>query len=313
MKIRVYAPVIIPTLCRYEHFKRCVESLRKCSGAEHTKLIIGLDYPLRDSHKAGYGKICEYIPSISGFQEVIVHKREHNYGSGENAKALYEYVYSFSDRCIYSEDDNEFSPNFLEYVNKGLEKYKSDPRIMGICGFRYLFDMKKIKGNAFPCYGFSAWGCGLWRDKVPVYKKNGVAPFIDSILDSWRISMRIFVEYPTWLNACMTMKLKNRSYGDFLRALECVLYDRVSIFPAISKVRNWGNDGSGVNCHRVISEFESQSIDETDSFEYGEEVLEQPPIHLSAYMKVNLMKRGAILFRYVWYRLIGKDLFKETN
>ena len=32
----LYAPVVIPTLCRYEHFKACLESLSLCTGAENT-------------------------------------------------------------------------------------------------------------------------------------------------------------------------------------------------------------------------------------------------------------------------------------
>lgn len=40
-----FAPVIIPTLCRYEHFKECLESLSRCTWAEKTEVYIGLDYP----------------------------------------------------------------------------------------------------------------------------------------------------------------------------------------------------------------------------------------------------------------------------
>ena len=39
------APVIIPTLCRYDHFKRLMESLNKCTWADKTDVYIGLDYP----------------------------------------------------------------------------------------------------------------------------------------------------------------------------------------------------------------------------------------------------------------------------
>lgn len=45
VKITHYAPVIIPTLNRYVHLKRCVDSLAKCTHAPDTELIIGLDYP----------------------------------------------------------------------------------------------------------------------------------------------------------------------------------------------------------------------------------------------------------------------------
>ena len=56
-----YAPVIIPTLCRYEHFVRCVESLKKNTWAKYTDIYIGLDYPKKDSHREGYLKIKEYL------------------------------------------------------------------------------------------------------------------------------------------------------------------------------------------------------------------------------------------------------------
>lgn len=40
----IYAPVMIPTLCRYEHFKECLESLSLCKGADMTEVFcrIGL-------------------------------------------------------------------------------------------------------------------------------------------------------------------------------------------------------------------------------------------------------------------------------
>lgn len=309
MKIKEYAPVIIPTLCRYEHFVRCVESLRRCSGAEHTTLIIGLDYPLYDSHKIGYDQICKYIPTIYGFKEVIVHKREYNYGPSKNIKALYAYVYSISDRCIYSEDDNEFSPNFLEYINKGLELYKDNPHIVGISGYNYIFIKNDMNNDAYPCVGFSAWGCGLWRDKHMRYEDIGADMFVKSILNSWKKSFRIFKSYPTWLNACLTMFFHHRQFGDHLMALECLLYNKVTIYPRVSKVRNWGNDGTGVNCKKNIYDFQTQQIDDKYSFEYNKDVLQQPPIHIASYMKVSFIKRVVVLLRYVWYRMTGKDLF----
>ena len=57
----IYAPVIIPTLCRYEHFVRCVESLRKNTWAQYTDVYIGLDYPAKESHREGYEKIKDYL------------------------------------------------------------------------------------------------------------------------------------------------------------------------------------------------------------------------------------------------------------
>ena len=58
-------------------------------------------------------------------KKIVVFEREYNYGvKGENnnISALIKYVSTYYDRWIFSEDDNVFSPNFLVYINKGLEK-----------------------------------------------------------------------------------------------------------------------------------------------------------------------------------------------
>ena len=45
-----YTPILIPTLNRYNHLKRCVESLAKCTHADKTDLYIALDYPLKEEN-----------------------------------------------------------------------------------------------------------------------------------------------------------------------------------------------------------------------------------------------------------------------
>ena len=57
----VYAPILIPTLCRDEHFIRCIESLKKNSWAEYTDVYVALDFPAKESHWDGYKKICTYL------------------------------------------------------------------------------------------------------------------------------------------------------------------------------------------------------------------------------------------------------------
>ena len=40
-----YYPIVIPTLNRYEHFKKCVESLARNTHADKTELIVGVRLP----------------------------------------------------------------------------------------------------------------------------------------------------------------------------------------------------------------------------------------------------------------------------
>ena len=61
MEIKQYAPVWIPTLNRFEHFKRCLESLERCTGADKTDVYVGLDYPPSDKYVEGWKKIDAYL------------------------------------------------------------------------------------------------------------------------------------------------------------------------------------------------------------------------------------------------------------
>lgn len=149
----IYAPVAIPTLCRFEHFKACIESLSRCTWAEHTEVFVGLDYPAKESHWEGYRKINDYLDHAGdmGFKKLHVIKRDPNYGLdyvkrdpnqiGNTAALVKEIAQSFS--CyIYSEDDNVFSPNFLEYIDKGLEKFKDDDKVVAVVGYCHPYAFK---------------------------------------------------------------------------------------------------------------------------------------------------------------------------
>lgn len=122
-KAMVYAPVIIPTLCRDKHFIRCMESLRRNPWAKYTEVYVGLDYPAKEEHWAGYKVIDEYLNgSFPEFREVHVFRREKNVGAAGNSNMLRAEVYKKFDRYIYLEDDLEASPNFLEYIDKSLKE-----------------------------------------------------------------------------------------------------------------------------------------------------------------------------------------------
>ena len=109
-------PVIVTTLCRYEHFVRCIESLKSNSLAGQTDLYIGLDYPFKEAHWDGYKRISAYLDDLTGFKTVNVIKHDSNVGSSANYHSVLDVVLKKYDRFIYTEDDNEFSPCFLEYT-----------------------------------------------------------------------------------------------------------------------------------------------------------------------------------------------------
>lgn len=242
-----FAPVLIPTLNRAVHFKRCIESLSECVDADKTDIFIFLDYPLKATHCQGYEIIKDYLPGIKGFKTVNVIEREKNYGAVDNFFKSMQYVFERYDRLIFSEDDNVFAPSFLKFINKGLDVYEERQDIFSITGYNHPVPIPEwYKHDAYLITAFSAWGVGLWRDK---WDK------IDWSLDSYKIMLSqpdnfkiLNKDYQKYLPQLLRIRDTGVITADgflFLYLLHNKMY---SIYPTKTRVRNQGHDGSGEHC-----------------------------------------------------------------
>ena len=307
-----YSPVIIPTLNRYEHYKRCVESLERCKGAKNTELYIGLDYPPTKKYKEGWKKIVKYLEAkqdINGFKSLYILRRKENLGAVKNIEELKNFISEKFDRYIFSEDDNEFSPNFLVYVNEGLARFESNKNIYAICGYNYPIDMCNYENNYYLSQEFSAWGVGHWvkKDNIVnrVIKREGylkefckLQPISAFLKDGGRLLP--FIRY---INS------------DYLGDVYITTYIRSNnmycVFPTVSTVRNWGHDGTGVNCGQmdITKCYEGQNIQDSDSFVFDENVNPHPPLSV----RDTLIKFRSTKFRTKIKNLLLLLAYKVQN
>ena len=307
-EIKVYAPVLIPTLCRYETLTKCIDSLRQCTGAEQTELYVALDHPLKEHHWDGYRKICNYLDNVKGFKAVHILKREKNYGVNKNAKDLISQVSSLHDRYIFTEDDNVFSPNYLEYINKGLEKYREAPNVIAICGFNYPFSyIQKINGydyNAFPITAYTAWGVGRWTGKNHTHFVNSEKA--REIIFSWKTVKSLWKQDMHATIHRLLFRYKN-AYSDLMYHLYCVMERKYAIFPAVSKVRNLGFEGNATNC-RPNPIYATQKIDTEKHFEYDEFEIKNYPAIDTVHKRMfgrSFMVRRLCELEYLMFRMTG--------
>ena len=241
-----YAPVLISVLDRDVHFKRCIKSLSNCTHAEKTHLYIALDAPFANKHIKGYNKVLEFIPKIKGFKEVTLFKREINMGSSPNQFKAMDDIFKKYDRLIFTEDDNEFSPNFLDFVNQGLELFKDRRDIFSVSGHKYLVDIPSdYTENYYVWPGFDAWGVGIWRDKWNRVDFNASRVKKSQSITKYFTLNKLADHY---LSAFYKLKKKGILSDDFAASFFIIDNKMYSIFPTISKVRNFGHDGSGENC-----------------------------------------------------------------
>ncbi len=260
-----YYPVFIPTLNRYTHFRRCVESLARNTHADKTELVIGLDYPPSKKYEEGYFKIKEYISSITGFKKVTVFERQKNLGPVNNFTALKDYVFNYYDAVICTEDDNEFSPCFLDFMNKALNNFGMNPRISSVSGYLSQNFMGKIGCKVMLSYDNNAWGIGLWKSKEQIYDSYSDEDFKKIIL-STRLSYKIFSVCPGILSMLIEMVKKRQSWGDVKRSVLNIVNGTYQLRPSFSLSRNTGYDGTGIHCGTSdVDDLAHQTISE-DSF-----------------------------------------------
>lgn len=280
----ICAPVMITACNRYEHLERCIASLKKNGCAKDTELYISVDYPWEERYVEDWKKVCTYLKKpIEGFKQVTIYYQEKNLGFYENKTFLYEKVFERHDRVIFTEDDNEFSPNFLEYINKGLVRYEKDPNVFAICGYGYDYHFNSKGDNVIALTNCCVWGCGFWREKerimlaqmrLSVWKKKARNPLLMAGLYHKR--KRLFSRMlGVLLTEDQPEVIESR---DISRGVVMALNGWYSVNPVLSKVRNWGWDGTGMNImgsREKQEEYETQKIDEEPHFEYFDSKLQK--------------------------------------
>lgn len=269
MEIKRFAPVLIPTLCRYKHLKRCIDSLARNTHASKTILYIALDAPAKEEHKNGYNKIVEYLNKISGFKKVFVIKRHKNFGVTRNTYESIDSLFKKYDRIIFSEDDNYFSPNFLDYINKGLQIFKNRKDIFAICGYNFPVEIPSgYHSNFFLFKGCPNWGVGWWKSKY--YKVDLSLNSVEKYLGSLRNMLKIKKEASYLLPHLFDITTKNIIAADSIFSMNLVKNSMFCVLPTISKVRNYGYDGSGAHAGNDNKSFlANQNIDDTKIFNFS--------------------------------------------
>jgi hypothetical protein len=218
---------------------------------------VALDYPPKDKwdkYAPGWEKNRDWLHSVGnmGFKKLHLIERTENYGAWNkkvnNAGALAIEVRKNHAYYILTEDDNVFSPCFLEYMNKGIEKFKDDESVMALCGYSYPYPIRYEKNTFYrQSTDFSAWGCLIFKDHYPQQVNYRDMRKFFSI----RTCCDLYKKYGTrrlaaYLRSCEKME-GYINMIDVNMSLLGSLFGKDFIMPTVSLVRNIGADGSGVN------------------------------------------------------------------
>lgn len=332
-----YAAVLIPTLCRIEHLKRCIESLLNCSLAKHTDLYIGIDYPPEEKYINGWKKVTEYVDNeLTGFGNIYVFKHERNLGAEGNALFVLDKAKEKHNRFVFTEDDNEFASDYLEYCNTLLERFENDEDIIAISGFNYPISVShqydKVYSNDvyFAAFGFASWFTKFDKmfDELTVEWLRNIynnRHYMKSLLHRAPNQYCNFVKgmlgYTTPIERNDNIWKSDMVYGVYMYST-----GKKMLFPIVSKVRNWGYDGSGDNCDKMDFDCEReithrnldvgcQKLDGKANYTFdgfvGEEDNKQLLSAVDAYFNIPIKEVVRTQIAYVVSRIVGVEVIRK--
>lgn len=310
-----FAPVIIPTLNRFEHFKICLESLERCKEAVHTDVFVGLDYPPTDKYIDGWKRIDAYLREkerANGFSHLYIKRHEKNIGAVQNFAALRKEVVSYG-FFIFTEDDNEFSPCFLTYMNQNLRLYKDDKSIFRVCGYLPLTYNFKTNYTQFKANRHIAWGIGEWVEKYNDFSIYFESNNLNCLIKDKKVQ-NFFEDnkLESILVSLLSMSKNNIILEDYIVAAYLVYKNMRCILPTKSMVRNHGLDGSGLHSG-YSSEYIKQEIQDDQDYQMNEAPIDftnsfEQKIRVSRRSKRRGLKSLIYAFKWYIYKYFGLQL-----
>ena len=243
------APIALFVYNRPEHTEQAINALRDNDLASKSDLFIFADGAKNEADAAAVVEVRRLVHSTEGFRSVTIIARERNFGLSKSIVSGVSQLCDEYGRAIVMEDDVVTAPDFLEFINRGLDRYQDNTRVFSVGGFNLPIRVpSSYPYDAFFSYRFLCWGWGTWKNR---WEKA-----------DWSVS-----DYPKFIanreqqkrfdrgGNDLTLMLGRHMAGkidswDTVWAYTHSKQDALAVLPVVSKSYNVGFDGSGVHCRR---------------------------------------------------------------
>ncbi len=254
MSEKITAPVAVFGYNRADKLKKCIKMLEKCELAGETDLFIFADGPKSEKGAAAVEEVHKWVSEYKADSDVGngVFKSVHTIIKEKNAGLANSIIGGVTElidkygRVIVVEDDLLVQPNFLAYMNEGLDYYENDDKIWEIASYGYkLKALNNYKHDIYLSYRASSWGWATWKDR-------------------WDTVDWVVKDYDKLVNSKELQKKLNRGGGDLYPMLQRQMrgesdswairwnyaasrQDKLTVYPKYGIVSNDGFDGSGIH------------------------------------------------------------------
>ena len=189
------APIVIFTYTRLETLKKTIKYLRLNKLSKYSNLYIFSDNFKSEIDRPDVTSVRAYIKKIRGFKKIKIVLRKKNYGLSKNITLAVGSIIRKYGKIIVLEDDIIVSANFLDYMNKALNKFKSNKKVWHINSWNYDFGKLDSQSNTYFTRLMNCWGWGTWSDRWKHYNKNIKILNNFSSQDIFRFNMNNKINY----------------------------------------------------------------------------------------------------------------------
>lgn len=239
------APIVLFTYNRLWHTQQTVEALKKNDLANQSKLFIYSDGPKNDADKKGVQEVRKYIKNINGFRRLIIVEREKNWGLADNIIDGITDIVNKYGKIIVLEDDLVASPYFLSFMNKGLDLYNDEDKVISIHG--YIYPVRANLPETFFLKGADCWGWATWKRGWDQFEQDGQKLLLK--LKKRKLEKAFDINGSYSYTKMLEDQIKGKINSWAIRwYASAFLNDKLTLYPGKSLVNNIGNDSSGVHC-----------------------------------------------------------------
>ena len=239
------ASIVLFVYNRPDHTRRTLAALAANSLAAESDLIVYADGPKKPEHQASVDAVRELVRSTRGFKSVAIVERETNLGLANSIIAGVTEVCAARGRVIVVEDDLIVAPEFLAFLNAGLDRYRSEQSVLEISGYGYPAHDQSTPQTFFlpmaSCWGWATWS-RAWAAFDP--KMSALSQLDDD--PGARRRFNVDDTYDYYGMACQQRQGKIDSWG-IRWQLSLFAHDGLVLYPRNSLVYNAGVDASGTH------------------------------------------------------------------
>ncbi len=306
------SPILVMVYNRIESLKECIESLKLCQESSDSILYISSDAAYRDEDISIIDDVRNYIKTIVGFKEVIPIIHQTNKGLLQSYTISKNKIFENYETMIFLEDDIIVAPNFLKFINEGLDFYKLDENIISISGFSHsvFFDFNsELKEEVYFTNRWCPWGFGTWKEKINKIPQVSLSELKNNLNDSTFSKNLDNIGIDLYTAFKRKLEQGNELVLDYLFVYYLVKNNFFTVTPYSTKTFNIGNDGKGTRTrkNKKFVFFDKKTLNNTVDYKFSKY---NPNLinntfnflnnnNLTSKIKKGISKLGLLHFGYV--------------